>query len=894
MQGTLRLAHRIDRRLRFSLALVAVLGGLGVAAPAAAATDYSFTGSGNWSVGSNWTPTGPPASGFGTLSFPATSCSSTACPASTDDISGLSGGTLSIQSPTSTSGPPPMGWQLNGSQTLTLNSGLSLSANSNTAPSTSMGSVRMPLLLGASNTWTVSRGQFSVVGGVSGNQPLAMNVSNGGTLTFANASNEVGAVTITGIGSGSGPFGPLNTVGVQGDLNGTNGHAVNLSNATLYGSGVTGPGGTATLGALSTSNGAFVSTGGTQNPTGSISVTGATLDSTSTAHFTIADTTGTTAGTDYSQLTSTGAINLAGAQLDIFGGTQSGCVNPSVGTTYTLVSTTGTLSGAFGNAPNGGFVKLDCPSGSTNVYFQIQYTAHAVTAKAVQGYTWSGGAPVGQPNWSNNSNWSGGVAPTSSSTIAAAAFPRLTSGACTASPPTATCYTSHNDLTGLSLGSLQIGTGYHIDGNAINLGNGGLSNTFAGIGSAQVALPIALTANQTWTGGGIGFSRAISGSGSTLTINPGGGSMGFSADVEVGNVAVNGSDTTQTGANAQNNGVVHLFSSSKLNATDGNSVTVTDAGLLSDGAPIGALTSQGGYIQVGQQGTPAGTVSTPSATFDAASMVDFEIPGNGTVAGTDYGQLTSTGAVNLGGASLAINHSGGCGSPAQGAVYTLVNTTGTLSGTFGNAPNNGTITDNCSGATFQINYTAHTVTATVTSTGPPPPPPAPVNTSLPTISGTTKQGQTLTESHGTWTNGPIMGYMYRWLDCDSAGNNCAAISGATNQTYTLTSSDVGHTIRVAETASNARGPGTPANSAPTAVVTSSSPSGGNGGKPKPKCVVPKLKGKTLKQAKKALKKAHCRLGKVTGKKKKHGHVKKQGRKRGKVFPAGTKVSIKLG
>ncbi|MBV9311387.1 MAG: PASTA domain-containing protein [Solirubrobacterales bacterium] len=61
-----------------------------------------------------------------------------------------------------------------------------------------------------------------------------------------------------------------------------------------------------------------------------------------------------------------------------------------------------------------------------------------------------------------------------------------------------------------------------------------------------------------------------------------------------------------------------------------------------------------------------------------------------------------------------------------------------------------------------------------------------------------------------------------------------------------------------------------------------------------KCVVPRLKGKTLKKAKKALKRAHCKLGKVTGRKRKHGHVKKQKPKPGKVLAAGSKVSIKLG
>jgi beta-lactam-binding protein with PASTA domain len=60
-----------------------------------------------------------------------------------------------------------------------------------------------------------------------------------------------------------------------------------------------------------------------------------------------------------------------------------------------------------------------------------------------------------------------------------------------------------------------------------------------------------------------------------------------------------------------------------------------------------------------------------------------------------------------------------------------------------------------------------------------------------------------------------------------------------------------------------------------------------------KCVVPKLKGKTLKQAKAALKKAHCKLGKVKGSKSKHAKVKKQSRKAKTVLAAGSKINLTM-
>ena len=96
-------------------------------------------------------------------------------------------------------------------------------------------------------------------------------------------------------------------------------------------------------------------------------------------------------------------------------------------------------------------------------------------------------------------------------------------------------------------------------------------------------------------------------------------------------------------------------------------------------------------------------------------------------------------------------------------------------------------------------------------------PAPPANTGAPTIAGTARQGQILADSNGTWSGAPTS-YTYQWEDCNTAGNACSPIAGATAQEYELTPADVGNTIRVSEAGVNAGGSGTPASSSPTAVV----------------------------------------------------------------------------
>ncbi len=93
----------------------------------------------------------------------------------------------------------------------------------------------------------------------------------------------------------------------------------------------------------------------------------------------------------------------------------------------------------------------------------------------------------------------------------------------------------------------------------------------------------------------------------------------------------------------------------------------------------------------------------------------------------------------------------------------------------------------------------------------------PANTGSPQVSGTVMQGNVLTASNGAWSGSPTS-YSYQWKDCDSAGSNCADISGASSSSYMLSANDVNHTIVAVVTATNTGG-STAANSTQTAIVT---------------------------------------------------------------------------
>ncbi len=97
----------------------------------------------------------------------------------------------------------------------------------------------------------------------------------------------------------------------------------------------------------------------------------------------------------------------------------------------------------------------------------------------------------------------------------------------------------------------------------------------------------------------------------------------------------------------------------------------------------------------------------------------------------------------------------------------------------------------------------------------------PAGVSAPSISGgfAPQTGQLLSATNGSWNGALSGGFTYQWRRCDSAGDSCADIGGATGSTYAVVSADVGHRLRIVVTASNAAGSTASSPSSATGVVT---------------------------------------------------------------------------
>jgi fibronectin-binding autotransporter adhesin len=382
--------------------------------------------------------------------------------------------------------------------------------------------------------------------------------------------------------------------------------------------------------------------------------------------------------------------------------------------------------------------------------------------------------------------------------------------------------------------------------------------------------PASGTASTTVYGDIDGYGTATVATGSVLTLTGPDAQIGEALWlINDGSASVTGSAKAcvDQDATLENAGTLVLGSSSNLGVSATNTNCDASGSLLND---VGAtITSAGSatidtatFDNAGTVAVTGGTLaltasnqSTDTGSYAVSGPATLSIQGSATR--VLQGQLSGAGRLTLAGArtSLAVmpGASGSIGTLTVGAGTTLQLDGGPTTPLAPAAPAlsaglatlNGTVQFNGDAVTVTsaetldlLGYTSRsgspatpaddngwsatvpsgTGTGTIVANVTPAPP---QNTTVPQITGNAAQGATLTVTQGSWTGSPTQ-ISDQWEDCDTFGDPCTPIAGATGSTYTPTQNDVGNQIEVAETATNAGG-STTADTETTGVVSTLAP-----------------------------------------------------------------------
>ena len=159
-------------------------------------------------------------------------------------------------------------------------------------------------------------------------------------------------------------------------------------------------------------------------------------------------------------------------------------------------------------------------------------------------------------------------------------------------------------------------------------------------------------------------------------------------------------------------------------------------------------------------------------------------------------------------------------------------------------------------------------------------PVAPHNVVPPRIVDKPYLGDDVSVEDGEWTGTQPLDFAYRWERCNSAGD-CVDIDGETSPFHTIVAADLKSRLRVIVTASNGAGSA----SAASGLTRRASR--------RQFCVVPRVQGRKMAAARKAIRRAHCRVGRVRKARslRPSGRVIAQTPRAGKRLPLGAKVNL---
>ena len=195
------------------------------------------------------------------------------------------------------------------------------------------------------------------------------------------------------------------------------------------------------------------------------------------------------------------------------------------------------------------------------------------------------------------------------------------------------------------------------------------------------------------TGSTVTFSNTISGAFNITAGSP----------TATGTLSLSGVNA-YTGATTVNAGTLLVDGS----LAAGSAVAVNATATLGGRGTInGTVTSTGGTISPGDSPAATGILATGATVLNNTST--FVVQLNGAVAGTGYDRLNVAGAINLGGSALSASLAG-VFFPVNATAFTIITSTGALSGTFAGLANNAIFPMNAQ--YFQISYTANSVVLT--------------------------------------------------------------------------------------------------------------------------------------------------------------------------------------
>jgi hypothetical protein len=214
--------------------------------------------------------------------------------------------------------------------------------------------------------------------------------------------------------------------------------------------------------------------------------------------------------------------------------------------------------------------------------------------------------------------------------------------------------------------------------------------------------------------------------------------------------------------------------------------------------------------------TASNGAGSTSATSEASGLVKALLPSNTTLPSIsgllqDGSTLTATKGSWSGTAPLSYTYQwelcNASGAACKNISEAVSSGLGLIAGEVGSTVRVVVTATNGAGSTSAISEASGLVKALL-----------PSNTTLPSISGLLQTGALLSALKGGWSGTEPISYTYQWQLCSALGGSCGNVSKATEPTFKLALLDVGLTLRVIVTATNAAG-STSATSAVTGLIS---------------------------------------------------------------------------